>query len=80
MKGTLIVVWGWYGAFALLGAYALTTFKIIDPYSWTYQLLNLTGAAGIVAVSLYKKNYPPAILNAAWTAIALVTVIILLMR
>ncbi len=72
MKVKLIEAWGWYGALALLGAFALNSFGILDAQSIGYQLLNLTGASGIVAVSLFRKAYPPAALNAVWFLIAVV--------
>lgn len=53
----------WYGTVAIIGAYALTSFGLLSPGSLWYQLLNATGAAGIVAISLSKRVYQPAVLN-----------------
>jgi len=75
MKKILIETCGWYGAFAILGAYALSSFAILSPHSLSYQILNLTGAIGIVLVSLYKKAYQPGVLNIIWTVIALIAII-----
>ncbi len=36
----------WYGAVAIVGAYALNSFSVITFDSLSYQLLNLTGAIG----------------------------------
>ncbi len=74
MKKTLIEALGWYGTIAILGAYALLSFGAIGPNSLSYQLLNITGAAGIIVVSLSKKTYQPAVLNAAWILIALAAI------
>lgn len=71
-------IFGWYGAVAIVGAYALVSFSIIQSNSVLYQLLNLTGAIGIVAVSLAKKAYQPATLNIIWTVIAAIALIKLL--
>lgn len=69
----LIGAFGWYGAVALIGAYTSSSFGIISPESLLYQLVNVTGAIGIIVVSLYKRNYQPAVLNVIWTVIGLVT-------
>lgn len=71
----LIEVIGWYGTVAIVGGYALNSFNIIGSNSLLYQILNLTGAIGIVALSLSKKAYQPATLNAIWTIIALVALV-----
>lgn len=71
-------IFGWYGAVAIISAYALVSFSIIQSNSVLYQLLNLTGAVGIIAVSLAKKAYQPAALNIIWTIIAAIALIKLL--
>lgn len=71
----LVEIIGWYGTVAIVGAYALNSFNIIGSNSLLYQILNLTGAIGIVALSLSKKAYQPATLNAIWTIIALIAII-----
>lgn len=70
-----IEIFGWYGAIAIILAYTLVSFQALQPTSPWNQLLNLTGAVGIVCVSLSKKNYQPAALNSVWTIIALVALI-----
>lgn len=75
MKQKLIELFGWGGTVAIVGAYALVSFSILQSNSLAYQLLNLTGAVGIVAVSLYKKVYQPGVLNIIWTIIALVAIL-----
>ena len=71
----LIEIIGWYGTVAIVGAYALNSFNIIGAQSLPYQLLNFTGAIGIVALSLSKKAYQPATLNTIWTIIALIAIL-----
>lgn len=66
---------GWYGVVAILGAYALVIFEVIPPNGNAYQLLNLTGAMGIVFVTAYKKDTQPLVLNAAWAIIALAAIV-----
>jgi len=67
-------VGGWYGAVAILLAFALSSFSLIKPTDLIYQILNLTGALGIVVVSLYKRVYQPAVLNIIWMLIALIVI------
>lgn len=71
---------GWYGTGAILLAYALVSFKVISASGFTYQILNLTGAIGIVTISVLKKAKQPAVLNIFWAIIALVAIIGLLIR
>ncbi len=66
---------GWYGAIAVVGAYALSSFNVISSQSFLYQTLNITGAVGIVVISLRKKTYQPAVLNIIWTVIGLVALL-----
>jgi hypothetical protein len=71
MRNKLVEVYGWYGTVAIIGAYALSSFDVITSDNLIYQFLNLTGAIGIVLVSLTKKVYQPAALNSIWTIIAI---------
>jgi hypothetical protein len=70
---------GWYGTFAILLAYALVSLGIISSQTFIYQILNGTGALGIVYISFKKRAYQPGILNIIW-AIALMALIKLLLK
>lgn len=71
----LIETVGWYGTAAILLAYALNSFKVIDAGHLAYQILNLTGAVGIVVVSYVKGAKQPATLNVVWAVIAAIAII-----
>lgn len=71
----LIRLYGWYGAGAILAAYGLNSFGVVSAESVWYQALNLTGALGIVCISLARKVYPPAVLNIVWCGIAVVALL-----
>ena len=75
MKEKLIELFGWYGTIAIVLAYALISFSILSAQSIWYQLLNCTGAIGIVVLSFYKSAYQPGVLNIIWALIALVAII-----
>jgi hypothetical protein len=66
---------GWYGVLALLTAYALVSFGTVSSSGIIYQLLNLTGALGIVVASLVKRAYQPAVLNIIWMFIAFIALL-----
>lgn len=74
MKLKLIEIAGWYGAIAIIGAYALASFNIISSQSLSYQILNITGALGLILVSWKKKVYQSVVLNIIWTFIGLAAV------
>jgi hypothetical protein len=65
---------GWYGAVAIVGAYFLVSFNVIAADSLLYQMLNFTGAIGVVAV-LAKGVQQPAVLNVFWALIALIAIV-----
>jgi len=75
MNKTVIEILGWYGAAAILLAFALSSFGVLSPASLIYQILNLTGALSIFADTMTKKDYQPATLNIVWAMIALVSLL-----
>lgn len=74
MKKLVIEIFGWYGTVAIVSAYALNSFSVIQANTLIYQILNGTGAIGIVIVSFYKKAYQPGVLNTIWTIIAAIAI------
>ncbi|HSX05109.1 MAG TPA: hypothetical protein VLF69_01425 [Candidatus Saccharimonadales bacterium] len=66
---------GWYGVLAILLAYGLLSFKVLQADSLPYQLLNLTGAGGIIYETAAKKDIQPVALNIVWGLVALVAII-----
>ncbi|MEO9179549.1 MAG: hypothetical protein ABI221_01540 [Candidatus Saccharimonadales bacterium] len=63
---------GWCGAVAIVSAYALVSFNAIPADGWAFQLLNLTGAVGIIVISILKGVPQSVVLNIFWAAIAIV--------
>jgi len=76
----IIEIIGWYGTLAIVTGYILVSFNIIDAKSFFYQILNLTGALGIVGISLYKRTYQPAVLNVVWSLVALIALVSIAVR
>ena len=62
---------GWLGAGGVLAAYALVSTGRIAAASFSYQWLNLVGAAGLAINTFYYMAYPSAALNLVWGGIAL---------
>lgn len=75
MKHALHLIIGWYGAIVILLAYIFISFNIISPDSTPYQLMNITGALGLVYYSALKKDFPTSVLNIFWAFVALVAMI-----
>ena len=69
---------GWYGAIAILLAYALVSFNFIPSAGWIYQLLNLTGAIGIIIIAVHKNVKQSIVLNIFWAGVAVVAILGLL--
>jgi hypothetical protein len=74
-KQVLTEVAGWYGAIAILAAYLLVSFNVISGNGLLFQLLNLTGAFGIIVIASYKKVRQSVLLNIFWSLIAIVALI-----
>lgn len=60
---------GWCGAMIVLLAYALVSVRKVEGDSVFYQVLNLSGAALLVANTVYLDAYPSAFVNVIWIAI-----------
>jgi multidrug transporter EmrE-like cation transporter len=56
-------------------AYALVSFEVLSSNGLAYQILNGTGALGILIISIKKKAYQPGVLNIIWFIIAVVAII-----
>lgn len=66
---------GWYGAAAILLAYCLASFGVISAQSIGFQVLNLTGALGIITISVHKRVAQSVALNIVWLLVAIVALI-----
>lgn len=75
MKASIIEIVGWCGVCAIIAGYFFISYSLLSPTSIFYQLLNLSGAFGIVISSLSKRDYQPAVLNTVWLLIALFAIV-----
>lgn len=74
-KNTPAEIAGWYGTTAILLAYMLVSFELIPANGAWYQLLNVSGAAGIIIISVYKNVKQSIVLNIFWAAVAIVALL-----
>ncbi|MBX9859693.1 MAG: hypothetical protein K2Y20_08910 [Sphingomonas sp.] len=70
-----IEIIGWAAALLILASYLLVSTGRLDGRSTTFQWMNVVGAAGFIVNSGYHHALPSAVLNIAWMAIGLVTLI-----
>jgi len=80
MNRKLAEIAGWYGAVAIVLAYALVSFQVVPSNGYVFQLLNLTGAAGIIVISATKRVGQSVALNAFWALIAIIALIKIFLR
>ena len=73
---TLWEVIGWTCTVLLVGAYAMVATRKLDARSPLYHVLNLVGAIGLAAFSIYKTAWPLVALNAFWGGVALIGIVI----
>lgn len=62
---------GWFGMGAILLAYALLSYEVLDQAGAPYHFINLTGATTLIIYSIYHRTYPVLALNIIWGFIAL---------
>jgi hypothetical protein len=65
---------GWYGMCAMILAYALVSLNVLKADEITYQLLNITGGAGLLIVAESKHVIQSVIANLFWVLIGIVIV------
>lgn len=80
MIALIIEIIGWVGALVILVAYLLVSAGRLSGQSPTFQWMNVAGAAGFIVNSGYHGALPSAVLNIAWAAIGLATLVRLARR
>lgn len=71
----ILEYFGWFGALLILLGYISTSTGLINSSSIVYQVMNAVGAIGILSVSIKKKAYQPAVVNAIWLIVALFAIV-----
>lgn len=70
-KNLFAEVAGWYGMTAILLAYVTVSFGVISAEGYIFQLLNLSGAIGIMIISAHKNVKQSLVLNIFWAGVAI---------
>lgn len=71
----MIEILGWAGSLFILLAYILITTRKLNAVSKYYQLLNIAGSLFLIINTLYHRAMPPAVLNFAWLAIGVYSIV-----
>jgi hypothetical protein len=69
---------GWYGSIAIVSGYFLSSFGVLDSGSIIYQIINLSGAAGLFYLGFHKHIKESMFLNGFWIVIATISLLRLL--
>ena len=76
-KNVFVEAVGWYGVAGYILSYALVSYHFISVDSFIYQFMNLTGAIGLLTVSIKHKAYQPAVSNFLWAVIAFTALVVI---
>ena len=66
---------GWFGTFVVILAYALVSLGYVSSSAFSYQILNLMGAFGLLYIAFKKNVYQSVAINLVWGAIAIIALI-----
>ncbi len=66
---------GWYGAVAIITGFLLVSFEVIKPNTISYQLLNLSGALGLLILGIDRHVRQSVIVNLFWILIAVLALV-----
>lgn len=67
----LLAMIGWVGVVAILLAYSLNSFGIIQSAPPLYFALNLVGSLALLVEAYLHHDIPPVLLNIIWAIIAM---------
>lgn len=71
----LLEITGWVGVASYVLAYLLLTIGVLKPSGYLFHLLNMVGAASLIAYSLEYGDKPNVAVNVIWLMIGMGAVI-----
>ncbi len=71
----IIEIIGWAAALVILASYLLVSMGKLSGTSPAFQWMNVAGAAGFIVNSGWHGALPSAVLNIAWAAIGIFTLV-----
>jgi len=66
---------GWIGAFLVVLAYFLVSYKKVEGDSRIYQFMNLFGALGVGVNVFYQQAWPALAIQVVWGTIAIIALV-----
>ena len=72
---TFAQIAGWIGAFLVVLAYFLVSYKKVQGDNRVYQLMNLIGAIGVGINASYQEAWPSFAIQIVWGIIAIVALV-----
>ncbi len=75
MESIIFDAIGWIGAFLLLLAYAMVSFKKLEADLLTYQGLNVIASILLAINTIYHGAFPSSFVNIVWTFIAIFAIL-----
>ena len=76
MQHQLVIdIIGWFGAIAILLAYAAVSRGLTQGTSFKFQLWNAIGSVCLLINSTYYRAFPSSFVNFVWIGIAIVTIL-----
>jgi hypothetical protein len=75
MEHQLVIdIIGWFGAIAILLAYAAVSRGLTQGTSFKFQLWNAIGSVCLLVNSTYYRAFPSSFVNFVWIGIAIVAI------
>ena len=71
---------GWIGAFFLLLAYGMVSFKKVEVDSFVYQGLNIAASVLLAINTIYHGAFPSSFVNIVWTFIAIFAILMVIRK
>ncbi|OGY16542.1 MAG: hypothetical protein A2785_03045 [Candidatus Chisholmbacteria bacterium RIFCSPHIGHO2_01_FULL_49_18] len=72
---TFAQIMGWIGAFLVVLAYFLVSYKKVEGDSRIYQFMNLFGALGVGVNVFYQQAWPALAIQVVWGTIAIIALV-----
>jgi hypothetical protein len=71
MTNPLIDILGWLGSLLLIFGYLFVSRKKVEPDSFIYHFLNITGSLLLIINTFYYGAFPSTAVNIIWVFIGL---------
>lgn len=66
---------GYLGALAIIVAFTMISFNIVQSGDFVYLILNMVGATGILIDAFYHDDYPAGFLHVVFAGVAFAAIV-----